>query len=157
MARRFTGWMNWTNRGSLPGLSYPGVYVLAISSTDLAGACFSWRPEIVYIGMTNAKGGLKGRLGQFDNTIKGKDGHGGAQRVRVRHPDYARLVRRLYVAVDAFPCEVASENPGDLRIMGQVAQHEYECLAMFAERFSGLPEFNDKRRSPKGRRSGIET
>ena len=44
-------------------------------------AYFDWIKEIIYIGMTNSKGGLKNRLQQFDNTIAGKTGHGGAQRV----------------------------------------------------------------------------
>ena len=133
----------------MPNLSYPGVYALAIRSKDISGSSFSWLPEIVYIGMTNAKGGLKSRLGQFDNTIKGGDGHGGGHRVRFKHPDYATLTPTLYVAVCAFACDVTSENPHDLRIMGEVAQHEYECFALFAEEFGHLPEFNDKKRSPK--------
>ncbi|OQA00196.1 MAG: hypothetical protein BWY71_00797 [Planctomycetes bacterium ADurb.Bin412] len=33
--------------------------------------------------------------------------------------------------------------------MGTVAQKEYESLAVFVEVFNRLPEFNDKRRSPK--------
>jgi hypothetical protein len=33
--------------------------------------------------------------------------------------------------------------------MGEVARHEYECVAFFVEAFGKLPEFNDKKRSPK--------
>jgi hypothetical protein len=33
--------------------------------------------------------------------------------------------------------------------MGEVAKYEYECFALFAEKFGHLPEFNDKKRSPK--------
>ena len=52
------------------------------------------------------------------------------------HPDYAKLTSGLYVAVCAFPCDVTSETPCDLRIIGgRVAQHEYECFAIFAETF----------------------
>jgi len=149
MNTTFTVWFHWMDRAQLPGLSYPGVYALAISSTDISGSAFSWLPEIVYVGMTNAKGGLKSRLGQFDNTIKGGNGHGGGHRVRFKHPDYRTLIRTLYVAVNAFACDVRPETPRDLRIMGEVAQHEYECFALFAEKFGYLPEFNDKKRSPK--------
>jgi len=37
----------------------------------------------------------------------------------------------------------------DLRKMGEVAMAEYECFARFAEKFGRVPEFNDKKRSPK--------
>jgi hypothetical protein len=51
---------------------------LAYTTRNIAGKHFSWRKEIIYVGMTNAIAGLKGRLKQFDNTILGKIGHGGA-------------------------------------------------------------------------------
>lgn len=149
MNATFTRWARWPDRESLPDLSFPGVYAMAISEDDISRVAFSWLPAIVYVGMTNAKGGLKSRLGQFENTIKGGDGHGGAHRVRFKHPDYPKLTALLYVAVCAFPCDVTSEEPADLRIMGDVAKHEYECFAIFRENFGALPEFNDKKRSPK--------
>ena len=149
MKKGFTTWAHWTDRTDLPGLSYPGVYALAVSAIDISGTAFSCLSSIVYVGMTNAKGGLKSRLGQFDYTIKGGDGHGGGHRFRFKHKDYATLTATLYVAVNAFECDVTSETPHDLRIMGEVAQHEYECFALFAEKFGHLPEFNDKERSPK--------
>jgi len=149
MSATFTHWVRWPDRGSLADLSFPGVYALAISAHGISGDAFSWLPEIVYVGMTNAKGGLKSRLGQFENTIKGGDGHGGAQRVRFKHPDYPKLTAAMYVSVCAFPCNVTSEEPADLRIMGDVAKHEYECFAIFREKFGALPEFNNKKRSPK--------
>ncbi len=145
----FSQWARWINRTTLAGISYPGVYILAISSTDISGTPFLWCPEIVYVGMTNSKRGLKSRLRQFDKTIKGGDGHGGGHRVRFKHPDYARLTPRLYVSVCPYECDVASNDPDDLRIMGDVAKCEYECFALFAEQFGRLPEFNDKKRSPK--------
>lgn len=149
MEPTFLSWFNWSNRTRLPDLSYPGVYALAISDINISEKPFAWTPEIVYIGMTNAKGGLKSRLGQFDNTIKGGDGDGGGNRVRFKHPDYSALTAKLYVAACPFKCDVTSEDPIDLRVMGEVARQEYECFAIFAERFRHLPEFNDKKRSPK--------
>jgi len=59
MSPSFTKWVRWIHRKDLPGLSYPGVYCLAISSTDISGRPFKWMPEIKYFGMTNAKGGVK--------------------------------------------------------------------------------------------------
>ena len=145
----FTDWAKWNGRNGLGQLQYPGVYAIALSERDISGTPFSWRDEVIYIGMTNAKGGLKSRLQQFDNTIKGGEGHGGGQRVRFKHPDYQQLSPRLYVSVCSHECDVRSNRPCDLRIMGEVARLEYECFAVFAEKFGHLPEFNDRKRSPK--------
>lgn len=145
----FTNWNRWAARSDLDGLTYPGVYALAISKSDISGTPFGWIPEIAYIGMTNAKGGLKSRLGQFNDTIKGGNGHGGGHRFRFKYSDYEVLIRILYVSIRPFLCDVTSENPDDFRIMGEVAKYEYECFALFVERFGQLPEFNDKKRSPK--------
>lgn len=121
---------------------------MAITSADLGGQPFSWLPQVVYVGMTNSRGGLGQRLYQFDNTIRGREGHGGACRVRYVHRDYDDLVRQLFVAVREFPCDVRSAEPDDLRMMGEVAREEYRCFAEYSERFDGLPQFN-RRESPK--------
>jgi hypothetical protein len=149
MDRVFSDWRRWADRKMLTDLGYPGVYALALSSTELAAAPFSWRREIIYAGMTNAKGGLKARLQQFENTIKGGEGHSGARRVRFKHPDYRVLTSQLFVSVCPWPCDVTVNDPKNLRIMGEVAKHEYECFALFVEMFGHLPEFNDKKKSPK--------
>ena len=149
MKNGFSHWAKWRNRNALDQLHFPGVYVIALSDSDISGTAFSWRPEVIYVGMTNAKGGLKSRLQQFDNTIKGGDGHGGGHRVRFKHSDYGTLAPRLYASVCPHECNVQSNQPLDLRIMGDVAKHEYECFAIFAEAFNRLPEFNDKKKSPK--------
>lgn len=77
----FSEWYPWQSREKLGGLKYPGVYAIAYTPSNLSGRPFSWRREIIYIGMTNSVLGLKGRLKQFDNTIAGNTGHGGADRV----------------------------------------------------------------------------
>lgn len=146
---RFSPWAKWKQRAVLSGLQYPGIYALTISRVDIADTDFMWRKEIIYIGMTNSKGGLKSRLNQFENTIIGRDGHGGAHRVRFKHPDYDRLSPRLYVSVWPVECDVNSGDPDDLRAMGDVAKLEYECFALYSEKFNCLPEFNDMKRSPK--------
>lgn len=147
--RGFSNWESWLERARLRDLQRPGVYALAISPIDIAGTPFSMRQEIVYFGMTNAEGGLKVRLKKFDDTIKGGRGYGGAQRVRFKHPDYTTLTPRIFVSVCSWNCDVTSTTPSDLRMMGEVARYEYECFALFVEAFAQLPEFNDKRRSPK--------
>ncbi|ODS29934.1 MAG: hypothetical protein SCARUB_04960 [Candidatus Scalindua rubra] len=146
---RFSKWLKWENRDSATGIRYPGIYVCSVSSQDISGNKFSWIPEIIYIGMTNSVSGLKGRLKQFDNTIIGKTGHGGADRVRYKHQDYEELVDKLFVAVAPFECDVKSNQPDDLRIMGEVAKFEYDCFAHFVHLFGELPEFNNKKQSPK--------
>ncbi|MDX9721490.1 MAG: hypothetical protein RBU37_12145 [Myxococcota bacterium] len=99
--------------------------------------------------MTNSTGGLRQRLGQFDQTIRGREGHGGAARFRYKHAGYDALALSLYVAAHPFECNVRSNSADDLRVMGEVAAFEYECLATYVERHRRLPEFNDKKRSPK--------
>ena len=150
MNQSFSNWVRWLERDKLgKTLKYPGIYAIASSHKDIASFPFVWCEEIFYIGMTNSKGGLKSRLQQFENTIKGKVGHGGAERVRFKHSDYNSLVSKLFVSVSHTECDVLSHTPSDLRLMGQVAQEEYECFAVFAEKFNRLPEFNDKKKSLK--------
>jgi len=150
MDSHFTNWIKWDKRDSLSGILYPGVYCIAITNSDISEDPFSWLKQIKYIGMTNSKNGLKGRLKQFDYTIRGKKSvHGGADRFRYRHEDYDQLIEKLFVAVRSFPCDVNSNKPPDLRIMGEVAKFEYDCFALYVEKYGKLPEFNDKPNSPK--------
>ena len=147
--KKFSNWTAWGNRNYIKGICYPGVYAIAHSISDISNTTFFWREEIIYIGMTNAVHGLKGRLKQFDNTIAGKKGHGGADRVHYKYENYNELVKNLYASVSPVKCDVRSNKPCDLRKMGEVAKFEYLCLAQFVEEFKRLPEFNDKMRSPK--------
>ncbi len=149
MKNGFSHWTKWAERDELDKVKFPGVYAIALSKRNIAGANFSCRQEIIYIGMTNSVGGLKSRLRQFENTIRGGDGHGGAKRVRYKHPNYQSLIPWLYVSVIPFKCDVQTNNPSDLRVMGNIAKQEYDCLALFVDMFSRLPEFNDKKRSLK--------
>ena len=146
---KFSSWRPWPRRDEASGVEFPGVYALAYSAQNIASKAFSWRKEIIYVGMTNSVSGLKGRLKQFDNTIVGKTGHGGADRVRYKYRNYGNLVKRLYVSVAPFKCEPESNKPKDLKIMGDVAKFEYLCFAHFVEKYGELPEFNNKKESPK--------
>ena len=149
MAASFSPWKRWADRDTIEGVNFPGVYALAISEADLSGEPFMWLREIVYIGMTNSKGGLKSRLRQFDNTIHHKEGHGGARRFLAKYPDPASLAKHLFVSVCAQERKLSWHDPSDLRSMGRVARQEYECMATYYDEFAQLPEFNDKERSPK--------
>lgn len=145
----FSRWTGWKDRHSLQDMSYPGVYALAVSGTEIARTKFGWIKEIVYFGMTNSGGGLRARLRQFDNTILGKEGHGGGERVRYKYRNYDQLARKLFVSVCPVKCNIKSCNPDDLLKMGEVAYLEYYCFAKYAQLFGHLPEFNDKKRSAK--------
>ncbi|MDO6463482.1 hypothetical protein [Pseudoalteromonas carrageenovora] len=146
---RFTNWVRWCDRNVTEEVKYPGIYIVAVADEDISGSNFSWTTDIAYVGMTNSLKGLAGRLKQFDNTIKGKSGHGGADRMRLKYQNYNELVNKLYVAVAPFTCNVKSHKPEDLRVMGEVAKFEYDCFACFTELFGCLPEFNDHVKSPK--------
>ena len=147
---QFTQWSPWHERGQLAGMKYPGIYVIAIADSAFhPSEAFRWLSQVVYIGMTNSATGLRGRLQQFDNTIIGKTGHGGADRVRFKHQNYQALTDKLFVSVASFECNVKSNQPADLLVMGDVAKFEYECFAEFVRIHGALPEFNDKKGAPK--------
>lgn len=146
----FSHWVTWPGRKDLNNLQYPGVYVISYNKHNMNNKSFNWIEEIIYVGMTNSKKGIKNRLRQFDNTICWKgNNHGGAKRVRYKYKDYDKLIKYLYVAVCPFICDVTSNEGKDLRIMGKVAEYEYICFAEYVEEFGMQPEFNDKKRSPK--------
>ena len=149
MKNAFLCWEKWQNRNGMHYANFPGIYAIAYSKINLAGQNFSWIEQVIYIGMTNSKGVLKSRLGQFDRTINGGTGHGGARRVRRKYKNYKSLIKNLYVSILPFKCEQTSILPKDLIVMGEVAKHEYVSWAHYVKRFGQLPEFNDKKRSPK--------
>lgn len=150
MRPRFSLWKRWNDRDALPNLASPGVYVLCISGETLSDKPFDWCRQIVYVGMTNSVGGLASRLRQFDDTVaRRRTSHGGAERVRFKYRNYARLIKKLFVSVCPIACDVTTMSPHDLRLMGKVVELEYVCLARYARKFDRLPEFNDKRLSPK--------
>lgn len=149
MEERFSNWTKWTDRNNLENILYPGIYALAYTDKNISNRPFSFRKEIVYFGMTNSRGGLKSRLQQFENTIAGKTGHGGAMRVKHAHNQHSALVQKLYVAISVTDCDVRKMTPADLLKMGDVAKQEYVCLATYKKKFKELPQFNDKDRSKK--------
>lgn len=151
MELKFSKWVLWGEREQLgkDELGKPGIYALAISpNKNLSGEEFSLIKEIEYFGMTNSKTGLKGRLGQFDNVLKDKRGHGGAERFR-RDYDGNALSKILYVAVMSFECDTTEPKTKDYLTMGEVAKAEYVAFATYLEKFQVLPKYNDKKASPK--------
>jgi len=156
MEKYFSPWFHWNDRSQYSGIKFPGIYVVAVSKDDISETEFSFRKEIIYVGMSNAVKGLAGRLKNFDNTIQFLDKpsqHGGADRVRYKHKNYNSLVKKLYVSLRHFPCSPANETAADLRTMGNVANAEYQCMAQCVEELGALPEFNRKKESAKYSRS----
>jgi len=115
---KFTAWRPWADRNLSANVASPGVYAIAISARPLTGLRFTWRKEIVYVGMTNSMTELKGRLRQFDMTMAGRLAHGGADRVRLKHHRYDAFRKRAFVALAPFGCDPTSNSSRDLRIMG---------------------------------------
>ena len=129
----FSKWTRWKNRPSLDDMGYPGVYALAVSEKDISDKKFDWVEEIIYFGMTNSGGGLRARLKQFDNTIIGKEGHGGGERVRFEYRNYDELVNNLFVSVCPVKCNIKSNKPDDLLKMGEVATWNIIALPSMSE------------------------
>jgi len=148
----FGVWKTWKVQYSSEKLNYPGVYAIAKSGDNLYDMPFTFIRDIIYFGMTNSKGGIQSRLHQFDNSLQTPQrtpGHGGADRMKYKYPDYEAAVSHLFVSVLPIACDVTSCDPVVLRKMGYVASLEYECFAQYCEKFGHLPEFNDRKQSPR--------
>jgi hypothetical protein len=148
----FSVWSMWEDRNLfLDRLEYPGIYAIAVSDQSLHGKPFDMIKEIRYFGMTNSVAGLKGRLNQFNNSLRDKKGggHGGAQRFRYDHRDGDALARVLFVSVMPFECNVLSTAPNDLLVMGEVANAEFVAFAKYVEKYGQLPQYNNKKLAPK--------
>jgi KaiC/GvpD/RAD55 family RecA-like ATPase len=151
--KTFSKWVKFSNRAmELEQLDrkYPGIYAIARSKKDISNKPFSLIKDIVYFGMTNSKGGLKSRLKQFENTINGGTGHGGAERFRNNLKTEKGWKDELYVSIMVFEgCDVTSNKSDDLMIMGEIEKEEYVWFANYVKDFNELPRFNDKKNSPK--------
>lgn len=152
---KFSPWAKWDNRVSKleEHMQYPGIYVLCISEQNMEERPFEWMEEIVYVGMTNSAAGLKGRLSQFDSTLRSSreagPRHGGADRFRGAYSDGKVPVNQLYVAICRYECNVRDVTPENLRIQGQVAMAEYLAFAEYFKRFKKMPKYNNKKDSKK--------
>lgn len=67
---RFPPWYPWADRSQHESKRLSEIYLLAITSKDLAGTRPQWK-DVSYIGMTTSRGGLSSRWQQFANTIHG--------------------------------------------------------------------------------------
>ncbi len=145
-----TKWVKWDNIASIPNIKQPGIYFLTHTKTNIDGQDFKMLQEIIYIGMTISKKGVKGRLYQFERAMKGINGvHGGAERVRFKHKKHKSLLGNLYVSIRLFPVSEEQNDPKDWRQKGECVKHEYVSFADYINKYNQLPEFNDQQKSPK--------
>lgn len=149
---KFSAWAKWDNRIShLNNLHHPGIYALRISKRNIEGQSFDWVKDIAYFGMTNSISGLKGRLSQFNNTLRDKSGggHGGADRFRYDYNYGEALAKLLYVSVCPFESQGRDVTAENLLVQGKVAMAEYIAFAEYFKKFGELPKYNNKKTSPK--------
>ena len=98
-----------------PGL--PGVYVLAYPApgNNLSGKIV--RPEdVYYVGMTNSKRGLRGRLKGFLRSANGGTGHSAGIKFLKQHGPYSKTCRRrplFFVTHEIECCTIKSESTAE--------------------------------------------
>jgi hypothetical protein len=147
-----TAWFKWSERNSIQLKKEPAVYFIAYSTKNINQHPFSYIESIIYIGVTTSKDGLKSRLDQFDKGLRGKNGvHGGAERVRVKHPNPDLFFENVFLSACIFPLSTSRETANDWRIKAACLAKEYNSFADYMDLFGCLPEFNDPKRSPKGK------
>jgi hypothetical protein len=134
----------------LPGAQHAGVYLLAYSDEPLAGRHVDLH-DVLYVGMSNSKGGIRRRLWQFIRTIEGPGKHRGGRRFLKEYAHgtpYSQLEGRktFFVAWLPIPCEVREGHRAemDLRLMGDVAALEYYVLASIKAATGQEPALNGK-------------
>lgn len=146
MPRLYFGqWFHWGERKSIEGVNSPGVYILTMSSRNLAGKSASIG-NAQYIGMTNSQKGLIGRWYQFHRAIRGYGTHSGGTTVYRELGHYDSWKLDLYVAALPVACNPESRRPRDYLLMGAVAYLEYKAFAKFSESHPrlGKPKFNTR-------------
>ena len=88
----------------------PGVYVIAWSEKDLSKEQVKWE-DVYYIGMSNAKAGVQGRLKQFWNGVTKGTGHSAGNRWYKNNGKYElRKGNTFYYAYILIECNVHKEN-----------------------------------------------
>ena len=141
----YSPWVPWEERNRIDSSKYPGIYLIAISTKDLSGLSPSYK-DVVYIGITNSKQGLKGRWQQFFNSIRGKSGHSGGNTVYRHLGHYDNWPKKLFVSSMPIECNTETPDQTDLIKMGWVAFLEYEAFSEFYSEMpkNKKPKFNTK-------------
>ncbi|PHM45089.1 hypothetical protein Xmau_01294 [Xenorhabdus mauleonii] len=137
-------WYSWENRHAQENISMPGIYAIMITHDDYSGRNFNWQDDITYIGMTVAKSGLKGRLQQLENSLVGKSGHSGGNRIREKFISEGYGLydtanhqwsdgKKLFVCIQAITLNPMDSLPERLKKKGFVANLEYLAFAKYVE------------------------
>jgi len=146
---KYSRWTLWEERNSLRNIDFPGIYMIAITRKRLRGRKSSYR-EVKYIGMTNAKNGIYGRLSQFNQSIHGRPGHSGGWTVYYDLGNYKRWKRKYKLYVCTMPIRRKIEvdkklrKPDDIKAMGLIAYLEYAALAEYKKKTGTEPKYNTK-------------
>lgn len=139
-------WKSWENIKT--ETKNPGVYVICVSNTNMVNKNIKTiNPKIKYIGMTVSKNGLRQRLNQFNNVIKGKGGHGGADRFM---NDFDKnIVKKMYYKTFEFDLSKIKPRSAEYYlILGEVLKFEYVLFSKSIEIAKELPIYN-RPTSPK--------
>jgi len=131
-------------------VTFPGVYVLAYSGNNLCGKRIDLR-DVLYVGMTNARGGIRQRLKQFVCGIEKNTSHSAGRRFFTENSNATphSLVgtrKKFFYACVEIHCNVnkSQRKASDLRKMGDVAKLEYSVLALVKEKVGREPDLNLK-------------
>jgi len=143
-------WQLFNNELRLSLPSNPGVYAFAYTEKKLEGE--KAKPaDIFYVGMSNSKKGLKGRINSFNRGIRKGDSHSGAIRFfknYLKRKSYYKVKsqKKLWIAHLPLDCKVIKDRrtPKDLRTMGKVACLEYFVLARVKDATGYEPDLNLK-------------
>jgi hypothetical protein len=144
-------WAHLHKEGSLAraDLKFPGVYLLAYSATPNIEGSIIKAKDVLYVGMSNAAGGVRQRLKQFRAGIEKNGLHSGAMRFYREYGGGKPFLRvkshkQLYFAALTFECEgnKGLAEPDDLRLMGHINCLEYYAIAHIAERTGKRPALN---------------
>ena len=86
---------------------------------------------------------------QFEATMNGKTGHGGAERVLFKHKNPDKFFSKAYVSAKIFPLSATRDTPNDWRTKSKCVGFEFKSFADYLEKYNMLPEFNDHKKSKK--------
>ena len=131
-----------------PSFRFPGIYLLAYSKRNLKQTKIR-EEDVLYVGMSNAQGGVRSRLLQFRTGVERYGTHSGAMRFfreyqnSVPHSQLKRPDSFFYAAL-SIQCasEKGSLTAADLRSLGHVACLEYYAIARIREKTGRPPPLN---------------
>src|SRR5574338_694090 len=142
----FSLWYKWDDRQTIPGRQFAGIYLISLSEKNLEGTLPQFA-DVSYIGMTNSRRGLAGRIGQFWQGIRGIRGrHAGGDNVyeHLGHYNEWSNKYRIFVAVMPVEFDLETCDPDVLIHKGVVAFLEYEAFSRYCRLFPAekRPRYN---------------